>query len=481
MDFETLESLRRSNTALKLIAADHMPLIASFLQRAFIQPNQRSLTQTRLQNLLEEVLDERRQRSGAEVLPKSARAYIDDWANGATPWLRKFYVREHDEPMFDLMPDTERALEWLRALKPKRFVGAESRLKQLIEILRELQERAALEVETRKQALERRKSEIEAELGRLERGAEPRLDPTQVRERFMHAEDLAHQLLSDFRQLERNLRELDRATRERFAGAQGARGAMLDHVFKDSDDLWDTDQGRSLRAFWELILSPTRQDELAGLVEHASALPEIQNELPVGFLHGIGPRLLDAATPAYGTGLALIEQLRKFVADQRALEGRRLTELIRRSEKHLLALRQHSTSSVATAAFYAVDDVHPQVDLPLTRALFKPAQANRWNEATAVIGESTMELEQLYARAHVDERELREVLAELLSQRTEVRWPDLLTARPLTRGLAEVVTWLWLASRSDRALIDSNMRHRIAMTTANESRSYSVPDLVFLR
>lgn len=480
MDFETLESLRRSHTALKLIAADHMPLIASFLQRAFIQPNQRTLTQTRLQNLLEETLEERRRRSGAEAFPKSARAYIEDWANGATPWLRKFYVREHDEPMFDLMPDTERALEWLRALKPKRFVGAESRLKQLIEILRDLQERAALEVETRKQALERRKADIEAELGRLERGAEPRLDPTQVRERFMHAEDLAHQLLSDFRQLERNLRELDRATRERFAGAEGARGVLLDDVFKQSDDLWDTDQGRSLRAFWELILSPTRQDELAALVEHASTLPEIQGELQVDFLHGIGPRLLDAATPAYGTGLALIEQLRKFVADQRALEGRRLTELMRRTERHLLVLRQQPVPATA-AAFYAVDDVHPEIDLPLTRALFKPPQANHWQASGGLIGASDVDLEHLFARAHVDERELQEVLDELLAQQAAVRWPDIVAARPLTRGLAEVVTWLWLGSRSDRAVIDSSVQHRLQTTSTAGTRTYLVPDLVFLR
>jgi len=70
--------------------------------------------------------------------------------------------------------------------------------------------------------LERRRAEIHAEIERIRGGALSLIDASGVRERFLHITDAARVLLSDFRAVEQNFRDLDRAV-----GAKCSAGRML--------------------------------------------------------------------------------------------------------------------------------------------------------------------------------------------------------------------------------------------------------------
>jgi hypothetical protein len=48
MDYQQLSAQRRSHLAWRLLAADHAPMIASFLHRHFIAPNIRTLARQQL-------------------------------------------------------------------------------------------------------------------------------------------------------------------------------------------------------------------------------------------------------------------------------------------------------------------------------------------------------------------------------------------------------------------------------------------------
>jgi len=76
-----------------------------------------------------------RDRLGADAYPKRALDYLNDWASPEKGWLRKFYRQGSDEPHFDLTPATEKAIVWLDALTERSFVGTESRLLTLFELL----------------------------------------------------------------------------------------------------------------------------------------------------------------------------------------------------------------------------------------------------------------------------------------------------------------------------------------------------------
>ena len=81
MDFETLDRLRQSHPAWRLLRADHAPLIASFLHRTYVKPNVRSLTESGLTLKLEDYLFNLRRDLGADSFPRAAGAYLEDWAS----------------------------------------------------------------------------------------------------------------------------------------------------------------------------------------------------------------------------------------------------------------------------------------------------------------------------------------------------------------------------------------------------------------
>ena len=56
LDYTTLDTLRRQHPAWRLLVAEHAPLVASFLHRAFIVPNVRVMAQADLVEALEDSL-----------------------------------------------------------------------------------------------------------------------------------------------------------------------------------------------------------------------------------------------------------------------------------------------------------------------------------------------------------------------------------------------------------------------------------------
>jgi hypothetical protein len=115
LDYITLEQLRQGQPAWRLLSSPHAPLVASFLQRVFIAPNVRVMSQADLTERLEDELFALREREGIQAFPRAALEYINEWADNDKRWLRKFYQTGSDEPHYDLTPATENVPIWLVA------------------------------------------------------------------------------------------------------------------------------------------------------------------------------------------------------------------------------------------------------------------------------------------------------------------------------------------------------------------------------
>ena len=185
MDYAQLLALRQRHPAWRLLRADHAPLIASFLQQAFVAPNRRSLDARSLASLLEDRLYSLNQEADEPLFPRSASAYLDEWADNANGWLRKFYPPGNDEAHFELTPASEKAIEWLASLGKRQFVGTESRLLSIFELLRQMVQGSETDPQARILELEKRKAALDEEIARIRAGEVALMDDTRVRERFL--------------------------------------------------------------------------------------------------------------------------------------------------------------------------------------------------------------------------------------------------------------------------------------------------------
>jgi hypothetical protein len=138
--------------------ADSAPLIVSFFHRAFIQPNRRAIGQRELVTRLDDYLYHLREIYGETLHPRRTQDYLDEWASGENAFLRKYYPLEGgDEPEFDLTPASEKTVEWLQSLKQRQFIGTESRLLTVFQLLREIVQATETDPQRRIEELEKQK------------------------------------------------------------------------------------------------------------------------------------------------------------------------------------------------------------------------------------------------------------------------------------------------------------------------------------
>ena len=475
--YESLSELRRDHTTLRLLCAANAPLILSFLHRAFIASNVRSLTESEALTLLDEQLDTIRSRHGDELFPKSPRKYLDDWAADANAYLRRTLPPGKDEPELDLTPAAERALEWIADLEPARFIGTESRLTTLVELLRALAQGASANKEARLATLRREAKRITRQIERVERGDLEVLTGVQVQERYLEIRDLARRLLSDFRQVEENFRQLDRRARERIARSDDAKGQMLDSIFGEHDTITQSEQGESFRAFWSLLMSPAQQYELDTLVEAIGQLESLADIGRDDTLDRLRPDLIGAGEKAHATLSKLVGQLRRFVDDQAWLEDRRLMTLIKQVEREAVAL----SACEPGGQFIELSLPKVAIALPFERKLHRPQGEIVVDTTSLTSGHSDADPKILFDQFFVDEAQLLEHIEQLLSEQPQVTLPDVIGRFELTKGLAELVAYLRLAANETHAHIDEAQRDAIVWNDGSRERVASVPRVVFVR
>ncbi len=443
LDYLTLDLLRQNHPAWKLLHSPHASLVVSFLQRVFIAPNVRVMAQADLAEALEDELFMLRERLGVDAFPKPALEYLNDWAGNA--WLRKFYSRNTDEPQFDLTPATEKTVAWLASLAERSFVGTESRLLTLFELLKQMDEGSETKPERRIAELRKRRDDIDAEIARVTRGEIVLLDETALKERFQQFMQLARELLADFREVEHNFRGLDRRVRERIALWNGAKGALLEQIMGERDAIADSDQGRSFHAFWDFLMSSQRQEELSGLLERILTLPLIAALKPDARIRRVHYDWLEAGEHTQRTVAQLSQQLRRFLDDQAWLENRRIMDILHNIETRALAVRDVAPPGV----LMTIADTAADIELPMERPLYTPAIKPMIADVALQAGDAGEQAElallALYGQMVVDKAQLSRHIRHSLQEREQITLGELCEMQPLQHGLAELVAYLQLA------------------------------------
>lgn len=478
MDYLQLESLRRSHPAWRLLGAGNAALVASFLHRTFIAPNVRTCAEPELASKLEDYIFHLNRTLGGDEFPREAQAYLDDWASDRCGWLRKYYPADGDEPVYDLAPATELALTWLAGLSKRSFIGTQSRLITIFDILRQLVHATETDPDVRLKELMRRRADIDAEIARIGAGQMEILDPVQVRDRFQEVVTGARSLLSDFRAVEQNFRDLDRSAREQIATSDGAKGELLDEVFGARDAIIDSDQGRSFAGFWDLLMSEPRQEELEELLAKVLALDAVKAMAPDRRIQRIHYDWIAAGEVTQRTVARLSAELRRFLDDKVWLENRRIMQILRDIEQVALSLR----SAPPGDGFAEIDALAPSLGLSLDRPLFTPPLKPDIDCSIVVANGDDVPSEALFDRVHVDKSRLEGNIWTALQSKNQVSLIEIVETFPLEQGLAELVTYLSVASADEDSVIDDRSSQIIAWTDSQGiTRQATLPLVIFSR
>ena len=487
LDFATLDTLRTHHPAWRLLRSDHAPLVASFLHRAFVVPNVRVMAAADLAEALEDELYALRLHLGASAFPKPALDYLNDWAAPDKGWLRKFYKPGTDEAQFDLTPATEKAIAWLAQLNERQFVGTESRLLTLFDLLKQMSEGSEADPAKRIAELHKKRADIDAEIARVLSGDVPVLDDTALKDRFQQFIQGARDLLTDFREVEHNFRQLDRRVRERIALWEGSKGALLQDIMGERDAIADSDQGKSFRAFWDFLLSSRRQEELTELLDRVLALPAVTDLQPDSRTRRVHYDWMEAGEHTQRTVAALSQQLRRFLDDQAWLENRRIMDILHGIESKALALRARWGKGWPPAGnVMEMAESCADIELAMERPLFTPAIKPMIADLALQAGDEDIDPAALFEQVVVDKAWLTRHIRHTLQDRVQITLSELVASQPLQQGLAELVAYLQLGSETFSTVVDEDTVESIRwQTVATDgqaiTRTARLPRVIFMR
>jgi hypothetical protein len=464
-----------------LLRSDNAPLIVSFLNRVFIVENARSIRQAELVEALDDDIFVLRERK-PDAYPRVAIDYLNEWASNDRGWLRKFYLQGQDEPYFDLTPAAEKAITWLGTLMTRSFVGTESRLLTLFELLRQISEGTESNAQVRIAELYRKREAIDADIARVLAGNVPLLDRTEIKDRFQQFLHLGRELLADFREVEQNFRGLDRRVRERIALWDGGKGSLLEDVMGERDAIADSDQGRSFRAFWDFLMSSSRQDEFTRMLDRVVELPPVVELNPDPRARRVHYDWLEAGEHTQRTIAQLSQQLRRFLDDKVWLENRRIMDILRGVESKALALREaQPVGETMTIAELAAD-----IEMPMERPLHSPMLKAHFANIMLELGNEQIDASALFDQTMVSKAELAQHVRRELQDKSQVTLCELCESRPLEQGLAELITYLQLADDTFETVIDDqsfdNIRWNVDGATVDGNwRSARMQRVIFVR
>jgi hypothetical protein len=465
MNYEKALAFYRNDKTLQLLRAEHFPLLVSFLHLAFKQQEKNAYPQTQLISLLGDFIY-MLQNKGIKDYDKPALHYIQKWA--LQGYLRRYY-EDADEPVIELSPATENALKWLEDLNKQQFVGTHSRLVQFFGLLQQIVRQTA-GPEERLIQLEQDRKKIDAEIDKIGKGNFAPVTATALKENYLLAADTAKRLLSDFRQVEENFRELDTQTRQTIIKSDMGKADLLDQVFAQQDHLWNTDQGKSFRGFWEFLMSENMQQELEQLIEKINAIPEVQQVKREQVVDRIKANLVDAGDKVNRSNDGLIEQLRKFVEQKNLAESKHVMRSIEAIESLLL---EHRDTIDAGDSLMEIGGLF-KPSLVMERPLFSPPAKTTFEKMSVLAGAAKADTNSLFDQVYVDMVVLRKNIQKILQNKSQVSLQDVLQEYVPEKGVAEVLGYMQIASSSSKHYINNDQTISLEISDADSGKYYTL-------
>ena len=479
MSFSFLDALRKNHPAWRLLAAKNAPFIASFLHKAFIVNNRRQVAEQELAEDLDDFIAALSEGQEEAAFVRTGKEYLNEWVNDEHGWLRKFYPPGKDEPYFDITAQTQSAIEWLAGLKQKSFIGTESRLLTVFELLRQIIAGTEADPAQRLMELEKQKEAIEDEIKRVMGGEMATLSDTQIRERFWQAMTMARDILSDFRAVEQNFRDLDRALRERIAVWDRGKGELLATIFSEEDGITESEQGKSFSAFWRFLMSSDSREDLAKMLDKLLQLKPVAEMQISRDSKGIQGEWVEAGKHIQETIAVLSQQLRHYVDENYIEEEYRIGRILRSIEKAALSLRNNPPT---TQWALEIDSMKTGIELPFDRPLHTPVIKAGITEDTVQQGSEDFSTDSLFAQSYVDKEKLAGNVYRLLQQRDAVSLTEIIKEHPLEQGVNELVMYLVIAGENKNAAFYDHILEVVAwQEPGGLTRRAEIPRVVFTR
>lgn len=472
MSYYNLSALRQNNVSWRLLTANNAPFVISFLYREFMEEYKREIPEDELISHLESYMESLEEFDDTKKTPYD---YITSWSSEEYGYIRRFRpVDKKDDTVYtDLTLKAQKAIEYILGLKAETFIGTESKLMIVFNILEEIKRQSEADPDERLKDLLKRKADIENEINKVKSGEISVWEDGKIKENFLQTLKIAGEISSDFRELEQNFRDMHRNFREKFATWQGGKGNLVENYFDSEKEVMETEQGRSFKGFLDLLTSYNSKTHLDELFNYAQNLTCIRKTGKRQNKDDILLNWLEGNIRVNRIIKIMAEDLSRYVDDNRKAEDTQINSAIKNIEKNVLSLQ----GDFPKGNFFEIDDTSLDINLVFNRPLFKvPLKIDTSTPPQYDTREVDMSV--LYKYTAVDKNLLEKNIKDSLNAHEQITLGEVIKKYPLQYGLEELLTYFMLKIHQ----ISSNSEETV-MWKRDDGKNVSarIPKIIFTR
>ncbi|HUP13119.1 MAG TPA: DUF3375 domain-containing protein, partial [Niastella sp.] len=399
-------------------------------------------------------------------------------------WVQKRILQDLQDAegnvQYQLSAHTGKVFQWLMSLQARNHVGTESRFKLLFNSLQDIVEKTEDDRPKRLQMLKDRRAEIDKEIKAIELGVAPdNYSNSQVQERLELFTRLCYDLISDFREVEDNFKQIHRAIVEQHTKAEQNKGAIVGFAFAAYDALRNSNQGKSFYAFWDFLISRAGQQDWKELTEQlVDLLKDRGIQADDQFLQNIKSLLLEQGKTVYDANDKMAEKLSRIISEKEIARHKRLRHQIGNIKELIFDLMEDEE----VKAGISIDEGVEIRMLMERRLLFEQKKDKVMVKQPVAASEKIADPERfsrMVSTTHIDKKRLWQKVENTLKEKQTATLKEVLEQQPLENGIAEIVSYFsFLRDKANRVQVIHNTSEHIPLNEA-ATKFVEVPYLLF--
>ena len=485
IDCEKISEILNSSPSVELLRLRNRDVVIVFLNTMF-PTQQGAISEEKIISQLADYLDYRKiekdEESDIEVIDSyetKAKKYILSWTNKG---FLTNYPDEQGEVFYELSSHSNKTIDWLASLKKEEFVGTESKFNNILNQLKELVENTNEDSEKRIQLLEEKKLEIEQQIQRIKTGEDIKVfEEFEIVPRFNQINQSAKELLSDFKEVEDNFKEITKGIYQKHADGSLSKSDILEFTFDALDALKESQQGKSFYAFWSFILNPDLQNKWESLTKELYKTLE-EKSIPVSdpFLKGMKKHLHGAGQKVYKANDKMAEKLSRIIRENESYKSEATKTIIQEIKKQLVEISKIKKKPEISFELETENVINITFERKLTT---EKSEEISYKDKPKIADEditSSNHLVKLFSQSNIDKELLRKRVKDILKEKSQATLLDVVDYYGgLDKGLPELFGYIGIV-KEFKHVISSDKTQSIVFDSENR-KQIKIPEIILTK
>lgn len=485
IEFSKILNTLKTSPSVELLRLRHREIIIEFLITTFSN-KQGVISSENIHNQLADFLeghkienDEESEINFFDTYDVKAKQYIQNWTNSG---LLTNYPDEQGEVFYELSAHSSKTIDWLASLKKEEFVGTESKFNNILNQLRELVEFTNENAEKRIQLLEERKLEIEQQIQRIKIGEDVKVfQEFEIIPRFNQLNQSAKELLSDFKEVEDNFKEITKGIYQKHADGSLTKSEILEFTFDALDTLKKSQQGKSFYAFWSFILNPELQHKWESLTKELyKTLEEKSILVNDPFLKGMKKYLHSSGQKVYKANDKMAEKLSRIISESESSKSEATKKIIQDIKKQLIEISK--TKKKPEISFELETEI--EINVPFERKLTTEQSEEVTYTSKPKIADNEISslnnLGKLFSQSNIDKEFLRKRVNDILKEKSQTTLLDVVeNYGGLEKGLPELFGYIGII-KEFKHIISPDKTQSIVFDAKNR-KQIKIPEIILTK